>query len=177
MSVEIQFLFDNNEAKFHPEWATAIVGTREGGYYRGTNHGYEVRHEPKKSRTDPDGGTPGFIDFAVGDFNSPICAIEFKMAKSMDSKGYVFDYMKLLDRRNKIEKVISLSVVYERNTPIEPKDLNAILDKATTELKSHDCLSDDRPFRFIVIQIKGEEHHVWECSSEDHDMKFREIKQ
>ena len=159
---------------FHPEWATSIKGIRdEGGFYTRSENGYEPRPSRKASKDDPKGGSPGFIDFAIGDFNNPDYAVEFKMAKNMDAKGFVFDYMKLLDNRNKFEKeVISLSVVLGRKTKLEVKDLNGNLKKAKDKLGEYLSKPDDRKVLFYVIQInEGERPIEWKCENTETGFK------
>ena len=153
---------------FHPEWATSIKGIRdEGGFYTRSENGYEPRPSRKASKEDSKGGSPGFIDFAIGDFNNPDYAVEFKMAKNMDAKGFVFDYMKLLDNRNKFKKeVISLSVVLGRKTELKVKDLNDNLEDAKAKLGKYLSKHDDRKVLFCVIQIdEGKRPIEWKCEN------------
>lgn len=167
---ESDYEIDITDAKslFHPEWATSIKGIRdEGGFYTRSENGYEPRPSRKASQDDSKGGSPGFIDFAIGDFNNPDYAVEFKMAKNMDAKGFVFDYMKLLDNRNKFKKeVFSLSVVLGRKTELKVKDLNDNLEAAKAKLGKFLSKQDDRKVLFYVIQIKeGERPIEWKCEN------------
>ena len=158
-------------SSFHPEWATSIKGIREeGGIYAKINgkEEYEPRDFRKSSREktqeDQTVGTSGFIDFAIGDFMKPEYAIEFKMAKNMDAKGFAFDYMKLMDNRNKIAKAISLSVVYGRKVKLEKNELDSNLNNAIEKLKEKRYL-DKRDICFYVIQIfDGGQPCVWKCN-------------
>ena len=92
-------------SKFHPEWATSIKDKRDGGFYARNDNGYEPRDKRKDSKDDSKGGNPGFIDFAIGDFDKPEYAVEFKMAKNMDAKGFAFDYMKRRQKRSAVCEV------------------------------------------------------------------------
>ncbi len=160
-------------SKFHPEWATSIKGKRDGGFYARNDNGYEPRDKRKDSKDDSKGGNPGFIDFAIGDFDKPEYAVEFKMAKNMDAKGFAFDYMKLLDNRNKFKEVISLSVVLGRKTKLEVDDINSNLEDAIKKL-GKEYLSKDRKVLFYVIQInEGGEPNEWKCT--DVETKFVQI--
>lgn len=183
----------NEESTFHPEWATTIKKRddepdggvyRDGGIYAlGSNGYYEPREklkEPKKNdlrdnQKETDYGSSGFIDFTIGNYNEPLYAIEFKMAKSMDAKGFVFDYMKLLDSRNKIkEGVISLSVVLGRKTKLEVKDLDGNLKLAKEKLGEYLTKPQDRKVLFYVIQInEGEQPCEWKC--ENIETGFKQI--
>lgn len=163
----------------HPEWATSIKDVREGGFYAKVKvddkEEYEPRLSRKNTKSDLEGGSPGFIDFAIGDFNNPDYAVEFKMAKNMDAKGFVFDYMKLLDNRNKFEKeVISLSVVLGRKTKLEVEDLNGYLKKAKDKLGEYLSKPDDRKVLFYVIQInEGKLPVEWKC--ENIEIEFKQV--
>ena len=163
--------FDNKAAQFHPEWATAITGGRDGGFYKGTDEGYEPRDAKKDEMKDTKGGNPGFIDFAIGDFDKPDYAVEFKMAKGMDTKGFEFDYMKLLDGRNQFKKAISLSVVYGRKTPLKQELLDANLQAARHKLGRY--YDKGKPYRFIVIQLLDGKHCIWECNNETKEFKLK----
>lgn len=163
--------FNNKAARFHPEWATAITGVRDGGFYKGTNDGYEPRDSKKNEMNTTEGGTPGFIDFAIGDFDKPDYAVEFKMAKGMDAKGFAFDYMKLLDGRNQFKKAISLSVVFGRKTPLEQEQLDANLKAAKGKLGQY--FAKGKPYRFIVIQLVDGKHYIWECNNETKEFKLK----
>lgn len=153
---------------FHPEWATSIKGIRDGGgFYAKGENGYELRSSRKRRKDDFEGGSPGFIDFAIGDFDNPDYAIEFKMAKNMDAKGFAFDYMKLLDNRNNIkEEVLSLSVVLGRKTKLETKELNDNLKDAKEKLGKYLSKPQDRKVLFYVIQINEREQPCkWKCEN------------
>mgnify|MGYP003435176567 CR=1 FL=1 len=155
-------------SKLHPEWATSIKDKkRDGGFYARNDNGYEPRDNRKDSKYDSKGGNPGFIDFAIGDFDKPDYAVEFKMAKYMDAKGFAFDYMKLLDNRNRFKKgVISLSVVLGRKTKLEKNDLDKNLEDATKELGEYLSKPVGRKVLFYVIQIdEGKEPNVWKCTN------------
>ena len=153
------------KSSFHPEWATSIKGIRDGGLYAKVENEYDTRPLRKGKKDDSNGGSPGFIDFAIGDFMNPECAIEFKMAKNMDAKGFVFDYMKLLDNRNNFEKAISLSVVYGRKTPLKKEELDDNLNKAIEKLGEY-LDKERRTFCFYVIQInEGNQPFEWKCEN------------
>ena len=161
-------------SKFHPEWATSIKDKRDGGFYARNDNGYEPRDKRKDSKDDSKGGNPGFIDFAIGDFDKPDYAVEFKMAKYMDATGFAFDYMKLLDKRNKFKEIISLSVVLGRKTKLEKNDLDKNLEDATKELGEYLSKPVGRKVLFYVIQInEGDVPIEWKCT--DVETKFVQI--
>ncbi len=151
---------------FHPEWATSIKGIRDGGFYAKVENGYEIKPLRKIKKDDFEGGRSGFIDFAIGNFDNPDYAVEFKMAKNMNAKKVVFDYMKLLDNRNNIKEVISLSVVLGRKAKLETKDLNDNLEEAKKRLGQYISQHSDKKVLFFVIQInEGEQPCEWKCEN------------
>ena len=162
--------FNNKTAQFHPEWATAIKGIRDGGFYKGIKEGYVPCDVKKDKMNDALGGNPGFIDFAIGGFYEPDYAIEFKMAKGMNTKGFEFDYMKLLDKRNHFKNAISLSVLYSRKTPLDSEVLGACFDSAKNKLGHY--YDKEKPYRFIVIQLLKGNYYIWERNNDVKEFKL-----
>ena len=174
----------NEGSTFHPEWATAIKKNddndgnqfKEGGVYALGEDGF---YEPRENF---DSGHAAWIDFALGDYMNPNYAVEFKMAEGMNTKGFAFDYMKLLDNRNTIKKVISLSVVYNRKMPLDKcnnktnanplqKSLEAVVSKLKVDENNKECC-------FYVIQIyKGREPRMWKCDSLEKGFIEEKLKQ
>ena len=145
----------NGGVGLHPEWATYIRDVRceKACRYHYAKSGNESEAGYQIVETMKDKGSSGFIDFAVGDYNKPDCAIEFKMAQSIVSKGIIFDYMKLLDSRSIFKTAVSLCVFYNlsnRNDSLHGL-LSDCLEKAKERLKGHVELY--RPFRFHTICI------------------------
>ena len=143
----------SSDNKLHPEWATCIKDKRSGGRYKHSTDGYwPVDQE----------GSPGFIDFAIGDSEAPDYAIEFKMAKKLDTEGVTFDYMKLMDSRNHFKTAISLVVYYghkTHSTLCEPEALENCLETAQKRLKNN---YSNRPHGFHVVEIIDSKivHHL-----------------
>lgn len=154
----------NCESQLHPEWATSIKGKREGGLYKKKGNSYEIVESD---------GSPGFIDFAIGNAENPNYAIEFKMSTKFNREGLIYDYMKLLDGRNKIRRAISLAVYYGHSTHsriCNADVLNKCFDNAIERLKNN---FTDRPYRFFLVEIiDGKIAKRFECSS---NRRFVEI--
>lgn len=147
---EYPITFDTN-SKLHPEWATCIEGIRnDGGRYK-----YQINDKDKKEYTAPEtGGSTGFIDFALGDYNNPDYGIEFKMSMQCNKEGLIFDYMKLLDRRNKIQKAISVAVYYghaSHSRFCEINELEKCLNEARKRLGNQ--IDNLRYHWFVVLEI------------------------
>jgi len=152
----------------HPEWATYIKGTgpepeRDGGIYRDKDNFYKVCKEIKKNRSDEDGGSRGCIDFAVGDYSHPACAVEFKMRDGVDRKGIAFDYLKLLDSRSTIDSAISLVVVYRGNKKtsvirdFQGMELESLFVNQLKDLDNYnelEYLDLSRPHIFHIVEIQ-----------------------
>ena len=148
----------------HPEWATYIKGVRNGGryYYNKTQKEYHVCSGDRGA---------GFIDFTLGNSEKPDYAIEFKMSRQFKAEGAIFDFMKLLDSRNKIAKMsIALLVYYGHKTH------SGFFDK---EIFKNDCLleavkrlkgnyASNRLFHFVFIEITSKnEFKIEEINNND----------
>lgn len=148
----------SKECQFHPEWATCINGERGGGWYKEEEGQYYPRN---------DGGA-GFIDFAVGNVKNPDSAIEFKMSNSFNREGVIYDYMKLLDKKNSITSSFSLVVYYGRamhSINIEVENLNSCVNEALNRLGSRAFIKDDilRTHSFYVLELINDKNRTVNC--------------
>ena len=154
----------NCESQLHPEWATSIKDKRKGGIYKKVGNSYEIVESD---------GSPGFIDFAIGNAENPDCAIEFKMSTHFNKEGLIYDYMKLLDGRNHFDRALSVAVYYGHSSHsklCEAKELNTCLRKAIDRLKG---VESDRPFKLFFLEIiDGRVVKRLECSN---NREFAEI--
>ena len=159
----------NKSSLLHPEWATHIEGVtnRKGGLY--------LRNKHDKRRYDKtNNGSSGFIDFAIGNVDYPEYAVEFKMFRSFNQEGLIFDYMKLLDLENNIQNAISLAVYYghsKYSKNCEEKDLNFYLKTAKIRLGQH--FNNKRKHHFFFLEVVGkDDYRLFECIN---NWKFRSI--
>ncbi len=134
--------------EFHPEWATAKKGTRRNAKYR-------------KFYRDDENGYSGFIDFIIGPKETPKVAIEFKCSKSFNKEGVIYDYMKLLDARNKFDKAVSICIYYGGKTEIKAERLNENISEAIKRLGEQYAHNRDR--YFLAIQVKDNAIIKFEC--------------
>lgn len=128
----------------HPEWATFIKDERE--YARYLFHG--SHYIPVENN-----GYSGFIDFAIGKADKPDYAIEFKLSPKFNKEGIIFDYLKLLDKRNPFSEVFSVIVYYGHKSHsrfCEAEVLNICIQEARKRLGNLFIL---RPHHFHVIEI------------------------
>ena len=141
---------------FHPEWATYIKDKRNGGrYYDEGNRKYLVKtdeffeKDPKKDKRHDS----GFIDFVIGFSNQPYCGIEFKMSKSIDKKGLIYDFMKLLDPKNKIDIGYSLAVYYGRKSKpcVFYSTIKQCLEEAKCRLEAREKPLNN--YHFYAIEV------------------------
>ena len=150
----------------HPEWATYINrnNRRDGGRYRKKDGKYIITED----------GSSGFIDFVIGHDETLDYAIEFKMSTIFNHEGLVFDFMKLLDSRNKFEKAISFAVYYghsSHSNQCEVRVLNECLEEAKSRLCEYFI---NRPHWFVFLEITiGGVASRYDCTD---DMFFVEIK-
>lgn len=149
---------DLNKSKLHPEWATANQSRLNGGKYKKNGKMYEI----------DDNGTSGFIDFALGDYDNPQMGIEFKCNKSWHFQSIVFDYMKLMDNNNSLQKIISFSIIYRENKLSNRLTLNKI-NETITELRNrlNARLGTNRSFIFWIVEIavNSNEKNSWYCTN------------
>jgi hypothetical protein len=151
---------DITHSKLHPEWATAIKDRRCGGKYRKAGNKYIL----------DDHGTTGYIDFAIGDSEKPEIGIEFKFCESWDSQAIVYDYMKLLDNKNSIQKAVSFSIIYrekELSNSLTTDKINETITELEDRLKNR--IAGNRDFLFWIIEIaphsKINQKRSWICDN------------
>lgn len=153
-----------NICMLHPEWATAKKGTNRCAFYYKSGSKY----------LPSDKGASGFIDFAIGNLESPIVGIEFKMSKSFNKDGAIFDYTKLLDNRNRLDLAISIDIYYRRSKEIKVESLNENLQNATNILKDSKKLSN-RQHYFWVIEYYKDKVNIFKSSG--NELKFIKISE
>lgn len=155
----------------HPEWATYVKKRREeGGLYKALKKGGDYRVMKQCGRGEGKGSS-GFLDFALGNPDTPYYAIEFKMDDSIDYDGIIYDYMKLLDHRNPFGSVRSLCVYYHSNKKSKKCDEGTLTKDCLAEAieRLDDCYDKNRKRRFVVLEIQkgknGKEDQInhYEC--------------
>jgi len=118
-------------------------------------------------------GFAGYIDFAIGKSENPDYAIEFKMANKLDVEGLIFDYMKLMDQRNPINKSISVAIYYGHTSHSRQCEC-AVLNKYILEAKNR--LRDlfvNRPHYFYFMEIvKGQKNGFFTAIEE---LEYKEL--
>lgn len=147
----------DNDSLLHPEWATYIKGERPGGQYQKHGNRYLISNSS---------GSSGFIDFAIGNAKEPDYAIEFKMSRSFNREGLIYDYMKLLDRRNPFHKALSIAVYYGHSSHsrlCETGILNDCLGEVVRRLNGN-FSEREHSFYFLEI-INTEQARCLECSN------------
>lgn len=129
------------QSTFHPEWTTQ-------GLYQEENGVYQLAQ---------DKGTPGNIDFALGNYCKPEYGIEFKHSQGWIHNPLVFDYMKLLDSANQIQKAISVAVIFRENdlsTQLTDDKVNETIDDLKERFKRQERgMAKSRPFLFWIIEV------------------------
>lgn len=144
------------QSTFHPEWTTQ-------GLYQAENGVYQLAQ---------DKGTPGNIDFVLGNYCHPEYAIEFKHSLGWIHNPLVFDYMKLLDSANQIQKAISVAVIFRKNdlsTQLTDDKVNETIGDLKERFGGKHELSD-RPFLFLIIEVapksdKSQRFRSWYCNN------------
>lgn len=89
----------------HPEWPT----------YKTQTQLFYSQYKRKNGEYRPDlDGKAGFIDFAVGDYESPHIGIEFSLKYGWSNEEIVYDFLKLLDQKNPFKAAISFNVIFRQ---------------------------------------------------------------
>ena len=152
---------EDSESALHPEWPTKkevkVENRIDGGKYSG--------HKPVKTS---EAGTAGHIDFAVGPYRQPWLAIEFKLTLGWSGKAVGFDLVKLLDRRNRFERVVSFNVILRsERLGSQPTISEKIAETYRTAVRKLDGLPrEDSPspfFWFVLAEIAPEERRIFQC--------------
>ncbi|MBM3212643.1 hypothetical protein FJZ33_10510 [Candidatus Poribacteria bacterium] len=142
---------DNRAITLHPEWPTYKEQTSlTFGRYRRVNGIYK----PNAS------GTAGFIDFAIGDYNKPDIGIEFSLKYGWSHEEIVYDFLKLLDRKNPFKASISFNILFRKRELVKGerylRDLEEHMNNAYREAVSrlnNDICDDSRELYLIVTEI------------------------
>lgn len=137
--------------KLHPEWPT---------YKKTTQISYgRYRKEGKYYQPNPN-GTAGFIDFAVGDYHQPMIGIEFSLKYGWANEEIVYDFLKMLDKKNPFLASISLNIIFRKNGLVKGgylTDLEIHMDNAYKEairrLDNNVCDFSMRKIYFMIIEI------------------------
>ena len=156
----------------HPEWATYLKNKRN------KRNGGRYKFSEKEYKCDPDGKT-AFFDFALGDYNNPTWGIEFKFMKNgWRKEGIVFDYMKLLDKKNEIENAFSVSILLRAKAKSSNICLTTVNETISSLKKRLDGrISINRPFEFWIIESIPEvkQNRILKCANLDMGFQAHEI--
>ncbi len=71
----------------------------------------EDKKENKVYLPNKNGGA-GFIDFAIGDYNEPGIGIGFSLKYGWSHEEIVYDFLKLLDKKNPFKVSISFNIIF-----------------------------------------------------------------
>lgn len=147
----------NMSLNLHPEWPTSKKSTALGfATYSKTNDKYY----PSTS------GGPGFIDFAIGNYNCPDVGIEFCVKHSWCAEEVIYDFVKLLDNRNPFKVGLSYTAVI-RESEISTggrleaftNAINQALLQAYGRLRSE--YVSDRQILFIISELGTGSNRHW----------------
>jgi hypothetical protein len=141
---------DNAAIILHPEWPT---------YKKQTGLAYgRYRKESGKYKPDAD-GTAGFIDFAIGDYNKPDIAIEFSLKYGWSNEEIIYDFLKLLDKKNPFTASISFNIIVRQRRLVKggylrdlEKHMNNAYGEAVKRLNNEVC-DNSRELYLIVSEM------------------------
>lgn len=139
----------------HPEWPTYKKQTE---IFCGK---YRKNKSTKKYEINPK-GTAGFIDFAIGVYNEPEIGIEFSLKYGWSHEEIVYDFIKLLDRKNPFKASISFNAIFRKNHLVKGKNkvnlqnrINEAFKEATKRLSDNIC-DNSRDIFFLITEIDRE---------------------
>jgi len=136
--------------ELHPEWPTYKKQTKlEYGLYKNVNGLYK----PNKN------GSKGLIDFTIGKYDKPDIGIEFSLKYGWANEEVVFDFLKLLDKKNPFKVGISLNIIFREKSLVKggflidlENHINEAYCEAIRRLNSYIC-EDSRELYFFVTEI------------------------
>lgn len=143
----------------HPEWPTYKKQTAlDYGRYKKESGIYKTNAS----------GTAGFIDFAIGDYNKPDIGIEFSLKYGWSHEEIVYDFLKLLDKKNPFKASISLNIIFRKRGLVKggylrnlEECMNATYREASSRLKNDVC-GVSRELYLIVTEIdKDNKRRHW----------------
>ena len=104
----------------------------------------------------------------LGDYHNPKYGIEFKCTKSWNFQSIVFDYMKLMDSNNLLQKSMSFLIIYRENKFSNRLNIDKI-NETINELinRLNERLEIKRPFLFWIIEISVKTKGItsWYCNN------------
>ena len=142
----------------HPEWPTYKKQTGLAyGRYKKENNIYL----PNKV------GSAGFIDFAIGDYKRPDIGIEFSLKYGWSREELVYDFLKLLDKKNPFKVSISLNIIFRQKRLVSEGHLSNLEERmneayreAIRRLNGDKC-DDSRELYLIVTEIDRYNNRHW----------------
>jgi len=145
----------------HPEWPTYKTQT-------GLLYG-RCKKENGEYRPNPN-GKAGFIDFAIGNYEKPGIGIEFQLKYGWAQEEIVYDFLKLLDRKNPFTTSISFNVIFRQTILARGghlKTLEEHMNEAIGEARNRlgkGGYDDSRELHLIVTEIdKDNNRRHWHC--------------
>lgn len=141
---------DNAAIILHPEWPTFKKQT---GLVYGRYRKENGKYKPNAN------GTAGFIDFAIGDYNKPDIAIEFSLKYGWSNEEIVYDFLKLLDKKNPFNASISFNIIVRQRRLVKggrlrdlEKHMNNAYVEAVKRLNNEVC-DNSRELYLIVSEM------------------------
>jgi hypothetical protein len=140
----------NAVISLHPEWPT---------YKKQTNLVYGRYKKENKIHLPNKNGGAGFIDFAIGSYDNPEIGIEFSLKYGWSNEEIVYDFLKLLDKKNPFNISISFNVIFREGKLVKGgylRNLEEHMNNAYREAVSrlnNDICDDSRELYLILTEI------------------------
>jgi len=113
-------------------------------------------------------GTSGFIDFAIDNYNKPEIGIELSLKYGWSHEEIVYDFLKLLDKKNPFNISISFNMIFRQGRLVKggylrnlEKRMNEAISEAENRLGNEE-FGKSRELFFIVTEVdKDDNKHHW----------------
>ncbi|RZV38331.1 MAG: hypothetical protein EVJ48_07205 [Candidatus Acidulodesulfobacterium acidiphilum] len=136
-----------SETILHPEWPT----------YKETSG---ITCSKYKNSNVGKNGMGGHIDFAIGEYKKPHIGIEFKLSNNWNNDGMVFDFLKLMDKKNPFKTSLSLAIILREKKLSKNGYLhdlvnhyNSSISEAKKRLGTNLC-GAERKLYFIITEVE-----------------------
>lgn len=157
-------IHEGDDLILHPEWPT----------FKKSTDNLFGRYKKKKDENDgllkyypsEDDGNSGFVDFAIGNYKSPCIGIEITLKYGWSEEEFIYDLIKLLDKRNPFKLVYSINIILRakgipkgRRSDEIKKHINMSYEEAIRRLGTNYDSSKEQ--NFLVIEVSKDQRKKW----------------
>lgn len=144
--------------KLHPEWPTWKNSCSDKVNYA------KYKKDAKGKYCKDSSGTSGFIDFALGDYESPNAAIELTSKRSLCYEGIAFDFLKLLDVKRPFKQVFSINYIFrDKGLPAKGnrQRFHCRISSLVPDILNREIKIGCQDTFFVIIEIAEKTKRFW----------------